>query len=38
MKMDYFDDLFGPSVESVDNSKGRIITKRDVRMMIFTTH
>ena len=26
MKMDYFDDLFGPSVESVDNSKGGIIT------------
>ena len=38
MKMDFFDDLFGPSVESVDNSRGRIITKRDVRMMIFTTH
>ena len=38
MKMDFFDDLFGPSVESVDNSKGGIITKRNLRMMIFTTH
>ena len=37
MKMDFFDDLFGPSVESVDNSKGGIITKRDVRMIIISS-